>query len=571
MKRINKIIALLLVSCMTFISMCSTVLADSKDTLWNGDDISYNVTAGKDGYTFMSVYPNRAYEMSNHMVTSNDGAFNSIPQSLVMIEAKEDYVWKPDGKYLFGSSNYEVLYCVDKAIGYEDGIYYKRINLEDSNYYDKDAATHIRSIITNSYPYITLEQMKSNLASQGFPYAQDLTRADVISAVQSAIWYYSNSDDKLEYSHTFHIPTNTQWGSVFHDYTNEMDVWWQTGKRKVTVDKEVGTRINALITHLTKQDIMYPKKEQIVISNINISDVIPVQEKTDTYKMAVQVKLNNSGSNEKDQIHLTLRLDEKEIKTTDIELGKETYDFVIEARMDQNITVECDGTQVLPLGVYLYEPEGGRDISQYLVGASFGETDVYDIALCDIDNEIKVPTITKDLVFIKTNEDGQILTNSTFDLYVQSKESKIFIDSYQTDKNGQFIIDKLLPGTYEIIEKEAPVGYQLDKEPIIVHIDENGNLTINEKENVILDDHGMINITNKPISPVDPTDPQNIDPENKDPLGPLNLEPEDKNPIKPEKVVPPHTGDSSPIMLLIVISFLSLGCVSIIRKKVTHK
>lgn len=70
---------------------------ETVETVWNGGDMAVNVTAGKNGYTHLSVYtpPYHAYEMSNHMVTA--GETNSIPQTLVMIDATEDYTWTPDG------------------------------------------------------------------------------------------------------------------------------------------------------------------------------------------------------------------------------------------------------------------------------------------------------------------------------------------------------------------------------------------------------------------------------------------------------------------------------------------
>ena len=94
------------------------------ETIWNGDGLSAEVKAGENGYTFMSVYhsPASAYEMSNHMVSVNGGVNNDIPQTLMLVPSDKDYTWTPDGKYSFGVSNYEVLYCCDAETGYEDGV-----------------------------------------------------------------------------------------------------------------------------------------------------------------------------------------------------------------------------------------------------------------------------------------------------------------------------------------------------------------------------------------------------------------------------------------------------------------
>ena len=131
-------------------------------------DNPIEVKKGENGYTFLSVYPARAYEMSNHMLSTNGGQHNDIPQTLIIVEANEDYTWNPDGIYSFGVSNYEILYCCDVETGYNDGVYYKRTNLEDSGYYDEEDAAHIRGIITNSYPYVSIEKMKEDLYQEGY-------------------------------------------------------------------------------------------------------------------------------------------------------------------------------------------------------------------------------------------------------------------------------------------------------------------------------------------------------------------------------------------------------------------
>ena len=136
------------------VSHAHEICSENESSVWNGMKNPVEVSKGENGYTFLSVYPSRAYEMSNHMVSADGGGHNDIPQTLILVEANEDYTWNANGIYSFGVSNYEVMYCCDVETGYNDGIYYKRLNLEDSSYYDEEDAAHIRSIITNSYPYI---------------------------------------------------------------------------------------------------------------------------------------------------------------------------------------------------------------------------------------------------------------------------------------------------------------------------------------------------------------------------------------------------------------------------------
>ncbi len=353
------------------------------DNGWYGDELTVDIKKGSGEYTFRSVYPNSSsfmhasYEMSNHMVTLNNSDYD-IPQTLMMVDASKDYQWTPNGEYSFTGSNYEVLYCCDAVTGYEDGVYYKRSNLEDSNYYDDKEAAYIRGIVTNAYPYVSLEQMKANLTREGFKDADKLTRAEIITAVQAAIWAHSNKEiGQYKYGRTFSVPHNTQWGGSLHDFTDEMDIWWQEGKRKYSTNEEVAHRINTLIEHLKKQTAMYVEKSQLIISEIAMDNSDPVLDEDGNFTVELKVKLNSSGSNQQDDINLDIYVDEEVYTSKKIQLGVDEYKLSVKAKVGQAIKAVVSGSQVIPKGVYFYEAQGGRDISQSLVGVAKGTTNVY--------------------------------------------------------------------------------------------------------------------------------------------------------------------------------------------------
>lgn len=355
----------------------------SEGNVWYGNQLNVDVKKGKGEYTFRSVYPNSSdfkhasYEMSSHMVTNNNVDYD-IPQTLMMVDASKDYMWTPNGIYSYTDSNYEVLYCCDAETGYSDGVYYKRTNLEDADYYDKNAAAYIRAIVTNSYPYVSLEQMKANLAREGFVGAEKLNRAEIITAVQAAIWAYSNENvGQYKYGRSFSVPHNTQWGGSLHDFTNEMDVWWTEGKRKFSTNEEVANRINSLIKHLKNQTAVYADKNQLIISEINMDEFEPILNEDGTYTIDIKVRLNNSGSNRLDDIKLEIYVDDIVESSKKIELGVDEYKMTVKAKAGQAIKAVVSGTQIIPKGVYLYEPEGGRKVSQSLVGVAKGTTNVY--------------------------------------------------------------------------------------------------------------------------------------------------------------------------------------------------
>ena len=397
-KRIGAIL-LAMILCMSIELPAFANEETKKENIWNGDSISKEITAGEKGYTFMSAY-GPAYEMSNHMVSVNGGKNNDIPQTLIMVDASKDYTWTPDGVYSFGQSNYEVLYCCDAETGYAGGVHYKRMNLEDCDYYTGEEAAHIRAIVTNAYPFVSVEQMKANLKEDGFEGADELTRAEIITAVQSAIWAYANTDmGQYVYSQTFDVPTNTQWGTVMHDYTNEMDVWWKTGKRVFSKDETVEARINALIEHLKGQDMIYAEKNQIIITNLSVMEAEDMVNTDGTRPMKIRVALNNSGSSMEDEIKLNVFVDGELVNSVPVVFGTDVYELVVNAKVGQTVKAVVSGTQILPEGVYFYEPIGGRDVSQCLVGVAAGKTDVY----AECENVLEPLKGEKDAV---SNNDG---------------------------------------------------------------------------------------------------------------------------------------------------------------------
>ena len=177
------------------------------------------------------------YEFSGHFLGDGEG-----PQTFVVIDtvAHNGTTWTPSGVYAPNESNYEVTYCCDVETMIVDGTYYKRLNLEDSEYYSEEQAAKIRAIVTNSYPYVPMEDMKADLAANGYAYAEELTRNEIIAAVQTAIWAAANmNDEPIRYAKSYNVSDNLQWGYPLHDTSAEsgLDV---SGKRVFKAYEEVG-------------------------------------------------------------------------------------------------------------------------------------------------------------------------------------------------------------------------------------------------------------------------------------------------------------------------------------------
>ncbi|MBQ7118285.1 MAG: thioester domain-containing protein [Clostridia bacterium] len=347
----------------------------------------YPVSPRDDEYSFEAVKVGTGfgYEVSNHMVSGN------IPQTFILVDTSDGTTaWTPSGEYVYGESNYIVGYCCDKETGLEYGTDYKRTNIEDSGYFDVTEAQHIRAILEASYPFITIEEMKDRLKDGGMDadFVDGLTRADIIAAVQMAVWSYANINDAavdgLEYFASIDVPKNT--GIYFyplHDYTNE--IWdWLPGKRQRSYDDRAAYRVNTLAEHLCDLHPVEATAEQVVISDVEVIRTKLAEHGDGSYDLTVLISINGAilRDDDVDIIVSSYSENEKgEVITTsahsiDTVAGQMTYKTVVNTKDADTVRVEVKGVQELPEGVYLYEPEGGRNVSQTLVGVAEGPTAV---------------------------------------------------------------------------------------------------------------------------------------------------------------------------------------------------
>ena len=360
-------------------------LKDELPTVFKSGE--YTITPRNDEYSFeaVTVGTGFGYEVSNHMVSGQ------IPQTFILVDTSAgETTWIPSGEYVYNESNYIVGYCCDIETGLEYGSYYKRINLESSDYFDIDEAQRIRAILTNSYPFATMEEMKSSLKEGGLnaEFVDTLTRADIIAAVQMAVWSYANINDGaadgLSYFATINVPPNTNiYFNPLHDYTNE--VWdWLPAKRQRTFDTRAQYRVNTLAEYLCNLEPVEATPDQIVISELEVVKTELIDEKDGLFHITMYVALNGGGNENDDlTIHATSYKENTDGSVTlteksecKAERNNGLYAITTHAKVGDKIKITVDGTQVLSKSAYFYEPENGRNSSQSLVGISEGATKV---------------------------------------------------------------------------------------------------------------------------------------------------------------------------------------------------
>lgn len=454
-------------------------LDNNLDTVFHTPTLS--VTPRDDEYVFENPlgFGPMSYEVSTYMVA------RQIPQTFILVNTMDGKTeWTPNGRYEQGKSNYEALYCCDIGRGIEWNVDYRRINLEDSTYFSEESARHIRSIVLNSYPYITLDEMKANLKADGLnpDFVDSLTRSDIISAVQMAIWNYNYDGDFNYVNHGYFASISITKNSgmegpyfhALHDFTNE--IWeWLPPTMTRSYDSRAEYRVNNLIQYLNTLESEPPAENCIAISEIQVGRLDLVPQAKDVYNVGLHVILNegctpednvtlNITSYSEDQNGNRMVTDSRNVKLD----AKKEYALSVNAKYGDTIEVKATGTQQLDRGVYFFEAEGGPDISQSLVGVSEGENPVYAVQRFTFEEDIEMGL----RIYKKSTTTKAPISDITFDVYkVDPEENEVLnevptadeiakygipenlVGSITTDITGYAALELTEKGTYLVIEQ----------------------------------------------------------------------------------------------------------------------
>lgn len=449
-------------------SSLTAKLTDTLSTVFNA--VTVPVTPRYDEYCYEVIFKNNLiYEMGHHISAE-------MPCTILLVDSTETGTsWTPDGLYSYGQNNYEVTYCCDSVYPVKAGTHYRRLNLEDSNYYGDGAAERVRAIILNSYPYLTLDEMKNAMIANGLDasFVASLTRGDIISAVQFAVWTYSNAElsGVNEYVATTEMTNNHVFRDLVHDYTNELWSWWNANSSKNNIyDAQAAYRVNTLVYYLCNLPAVAAQADQIVISDVQITRAELIAETDGLYDVGLYVHLN-VGADADDNLRLTVTSTSSAGTVTDSRswtLGEAAkYGVSILSQTGDTVSVTVEGTQNLGRGVYFYEPDGGREVSQCLVGVAEGETPVSIMRSFTLTQDIE-----KGLRIYKTDkETGAPLSEITFHIYavnpaagetVNPTPTQEEIDRYAVPENlvGSVVTDEtgyanlaLEDGRYLIVEE----------------------------------------------------------------------------------------------------------------------
>lgn len=280
------------------------------------------------------------------------------------------------------------VYCCDYEVNIlktGDKIAYRRLTLENSGYYDEEAAKKIRAIAFNSYPVLSLEEMKARMSAVGYTLNESVSEEQLLSGAQRAIWQYSNSDSvNNQAAYNFSLKIKDGYADVIKA---------PEGKYKESGGEyynEINENVQNVYDYLMSLNGKEASPGGIVLNGVQAA---PLSAGTSG---AVDVLLRFELKNDR---HGGITLDEKDVLTLTANNqifpcsewkneGNGTYSVMLQGvTAGENIDVAISGEQYLARDAYFYEPVSGRNAAQCFVGVAEGMTPVFANGSFKIDGD----------------------------------------------------------------------------------------------------------------------------------------------------------------------------------------
>ena len=356
------------------------------------------------------------------------------------------------------------VYCCDFETGIlasGERIAYRRLTLENSGYYPPEAARKIRAIAFNSYPVLSLEEMKTRMDKAGYTLNESVSEEQLLSGAQRAIWQYSNSDSvNNQAAYNFSLKIKDGYADVIKA---------PEGKYKESGGEyynEINENVQNVYDYLMSLNGKEASPGGIVLNGVQAA---PLSAGTSG---AVDVLLRFELKNDR---HGGITLDEKDVLTLTANNqifpcsewkneGNGTYSVKLQGvTAGENIDVAISGEQYLARDAYFYEPVSGRHAAQCFVGVAEGSTPVFARGSFRIDEK------TERLAYLSVKKTSNRAGTYKFNVYnVKDDGAKgeivKAVELTTTEEKPCVASEKiLLPvGTYIVEEEDAiKAGYTL--------------------------------------------------------------------------------------------------------------
>lgn len=463
MKRTKRIWALMLTLLMTLCLLPGAAMAEGEEYYWHSKSTEENT----------KTY----YQRSVHRIC--EGGY--IPAIYNIVD---------------GGGEQHNVYCCDYEVNIlktGDKIAYRRLTLENSGYYDEEAAKKIRAIVLNSYPVLSLNEMMQNMEKENYVLNESVSEEQMLSGTQRAIWQCSNKSEVenqkvYRYSHR-----------ITDGYSDVIKVPEDTYKESNEYyDENINENVQKVYDYLMSLNGKEASPGGIVLNGVQAA---PLSAGTSG---AVDVLLRFELKNDR---HGGITLDEKDVLTLTANNqifpcsewkneGNGTYSVMLQGvTAGENIDVTISGEQYLARDAYFYEPVSGRHAAQCFVGVAEGSTPVFARGSFRIDEK------TERLAYLSVKKTSNRAGTYKFNVYKAENDTKELINTVEittAEANTCVASEKILlpAGTYIVEEEDAiKAGYTL-----IVTVDGKEHTVNSEKvENpsvqVTLQENGEAEVT----------------------------------------------------------------------------
>ena len=429
MKRTKRIWALMLTLLMTLCLLNGAAFAEGEEYYWHSKSTEENT----------KTY----YQRSVHRIC--EGGFIPAIYNIV------------DG----AGKQYDV-YCCDFETGIlasGERIAYRRLTLENSGYYPPEAASKIRAIAFNSYPVLSLEEMKARMDKAGYTLNGSVSEEQLLSGAQRAIWQYSNSDSvNNQAAYNFSLKIKDGYADVIKPPEGK---YKESGRQYYN---EINENVQNVYDYLMSLNGKEASPGGIVLNGVQAA---PLSAGTSG---AVDVLLRFELKNDR---HGGITLDEKDVLTLTANNqifpcsewkneGNGTYSVMLQGvTAGENIDVTISGEQYLARDAYFYEPVSGRHAAQCFVGVAEGMTPVFANGSFKIDGD------AGKAAYLSVKKTSNRADTYKFNVYKAENDTKELINTVEittAEANTCVASEKILlpAGTYIVEEEDAiKAGYTL--------------------------------------------------------------------------------------------------------------
>lgn len=428
MKRTKRIWALMLTLLMTLCLLPGAAMAEGEEYYWHSKSTEENT----------KTY----YQRSVHRIC--EGGY--IPAIYNIVD---------------GGGEQHNVYCCDYEVNIlktGDKIAYRRLTLENSGYYDEEAAKKIRAIAFNSYPVLSLEEMKTRMDKAGYTLNESVSEEQLLSGAQRAIWQYSNSDSvNNQAAYNFSLKIKDGYADVIKPPEGK---YKESGRQYYN---EINENVQKVYNYLMSLNGKEASPGGIVLNSV---EATPLSTGAGgTVDVLLKFKLENDR-------HGGITLDEKDVLTLAAngktfpsrewrDEGNGEYSVTLQGvTAGEEIPVTVSGKQYLEKDAYFYEPVGGKDAAQCFVGVAEGMTPVFANGSFKIDG-------TQKAAYLTVEKTSNMPGTYKFNVYKAENDAKELINTVEittAEANTCVASEKiLLPvGTYIVEEEDAiRAGYTL--------------------------------------------------------------------------------------------------------------